>query len=342
MTLRQKEERLLREWVRERSHFLTQQRSEVAHHVLRDRRFSGLVLEMRLLLEEPQSPAASSENTVGAVLAALDDRVSEMDTKLGEFIQALIKMAAELSPEEVKKKIEAVQKDVKDYQKDTKDIQKWCEKLVELVKATKVAWDKSKSEQPDSLKKRLMFLFSTQGKVLVETFKHVMSMKDLYQKNDLFKHLIASAGFNALKELWATYKDDIVNLIGHGTGLSTAWKIVKGIMSIGGKVADLFKKAKEANASPQDKLAAVTKQTIKGKDEKLGILSKILQLDDDLEAVLDDKLEAKFIDWYTGKLRELPPSTPLKDVDANKLLTDFVKGAYGKSKAHVGLAGGES
>ena len=330
---RQMSEKLLREWVRVRSEHILIERAILTEDIVSSYEFRDLVLEHALLLMEAEGES-SGDGTVGSILAALDDKVSEMDSTMMKLVNEIINVASQYSPENVAKILKSGQK----AEKETQEIVKWFSTLKELALKLKEGWAKSKSDHPDSLKNQILSFFSSNKEISTKTFNHFKSLKEMWDKNAVFKETMKASGFAAFKKFWDSFGSQVLEAIPFVGMIVKGAKMIGSIFSLGGKIKELFKKAKEAKAPPEDKFAAVAKSLVKGKDQNLGALTKIIQLDDDIEAVLDDGLESKFVQWYVGKLREMPPETPLSDVNANKMLTDFIKNEFGKPNADVSVA----
>ena len=115
------------------------------------------------------------------------------------------------------------------------------------------------------------------------------------------------------------------NLIPYGSNILDGWKMMKDARSMGGKIKGIFDKFKKSNAPPEDKFAAFAKTVAKGPDKDLGEFADALQLNDDAEKLVDDRLEVKYIEDYVDKLRNMPPETPISEFDINDLITQWVK-----------------
>ena len=334
--------RVVREVLREQNH----QRQVMVERVLRSDELADALFEHRVetmvLLEAGEAPGevGAVSGTVGGVLAMLDDKVSSMDDSMSKLIEAIISIAVEYAPEKLKKKVEEnedIQK-AKGAAKDLKEVYDWFKELLDMAKGLKKAWDDAKKAQPDGVKKQLQHLWGNNKDSIKEVFEHVGALKEMYGENETFKAMVNAAGFEKLKEFMAKGVELAIKSIPYGSQLVAGAKMLASVAKLGGKIMTLFKKAKAAKADPQEKLAAVAKNLVRGKDENLGDFGKIFQMDDDLEAVLDDKLEAEFIEWYSKKLRGLPPETPLDSVNVNKVITTWVKNVYGKKNAAVGIS----
>ena len=61
-----------------------------------------------------------------------------------------------------------------------------------------------------------------------------------------------------------------------------------------------------------------------------------LNVDDQISAVLDDRVENQFIKDYLKQFEEVPDSTKLGELDMTKLLTDFIKQKYSNTTVEKG------
>jgi hypothetical protein len=331
---------LLRGLVREVLAEEYRRRGVLVERVVRSEGLADVLFEHRLDVMVLTEEAGGVTGTVGGVLALLDDKVSDMDNSTSKLIDAIVAVAVEYTPEKLQNKIknnEQLQK-VAGAANDLREVVEWFKTLVEKVKVLKKAWDEAGKAAPDSTKKRLQNLWGKNKDDVKGTLEHVVGLKKLYNENETFKAMVNTAGFEKLKEFMAKGVELAIKAIPYGGQLVAGAKMLASVAKVGGKIMDLFKKAKAVKADPQEKLAAVAKKLVRGKDENLGEFGKIFQLDDDLEAVLDDKLEAQFVEWYAGKLRELPPETPLERVNVNSMITDWIKKVYGKTNADVAIA----
>jgi len=59
-------------------------------------------------------------------------------------------------------------------------------------------------------------------------------------------------------------------------------------------------------------------------DKSMPPTLKKLNVDDKTSYVVDDKLEAKFLNFLLNKFKEVPPETPLENFDSTKLLNQFL------------------
>jgi len=59
-------------------------------------------------------------------------------------------------------------------------------------------------------------------------------------------------------------------------------------------------------------------------DNELPPALKKLNVDDKTSYIVDDKLEAKFLNFLLDKFEKMPPETPLEDFDSTELLNQFL------------------
>jgi len=63
-------------------------------------------------------------------------------------------------------------------------------------------------------------------------------------------------------------------------------------------------------------------------DKKTGTGMDYLQVDDEISAIVSDDAENNFLNSLSAQLKELPDETPLKNIDVNKLLQNFLYSNY--------------
>ena len=61
-----------------------------------------------------------------------------------------------------------------------------------------------------------------------------------------------------------------------------------------------------------------------------------LNVDDEVSAVVDDRVENQFIQKYLKSLDNMDDNTPLETTDMTKLLTKFIEKEYGSTKVEPG------
>ena len=61
-----------------------------------------------------------------------------------------------------------------------------------------------------------------------------------------------------------------------------------------------------------------------------------LNVDDEISAVVDDRVENQFIQNYLNTLDKMDDNTPLETTDMTKLLTNFIEKQYGSTKVEPG------
>jgi hypothetical protein len=331
MKVSYREKRLLKEWVKERTSQILYERMLMTETILKSQFFKELVFEHKtdlILMENSEDTV-----TVSSILSSLDDKVSNIDNVFHGFLKDLIEAGTKISSGEVEKILQSSN----DIDKAAEEVQKWFKTFKTIISDIKTEWQKASEQFPDSLRKKLMFLSYHKHDTFLKIFSHFSEMKKLYSSNKTFKELIDGSALKFLKLMWEQWGQKIASFIPVVKKLKIAWDFTKNVFSIGGKIKSLFQKVKKASAEPQEKLATVAKTLVKGKDEKLGTLGKILQLDDNIESVIDDKLKAEFIQFYTDHLRSIDPNTPIADINVNKMLTDFIKNQYGKPNVNLEL-----
>ena len=73
----------------------------------------------------------------------------------------------------------------------------------------------------------------------------------------------------------------------------------------------------------------VAQGMIKKKDDKpTNTALDALNVDDEVSAIVDDTVEANFIKWVQGKLKDVDDATPLVKLDMDTLLQSFLKDRY--------------
>lgn len=61
-----------------------------------------------------------------------------------------------------------------------------------------------------------------------------------------------------------------------------------------------------------------------------------LNVDDEISAVVDDRVENQFIQKYLNTLESMDDNTPLETTDITKLLTNYIEKEYGSTKVEPG------
>ena len=163
--------------------------------------------------------------------------------------------------------------------------------------------------------------------------KDAISLAKELKDDDIVQAAAKAAGGELMKKIVTK----VAEFIPFGKQVMDALKMVKGVASIGGKLKGLFKKFKKSKASPQDKFADFAAKVARGPDQDLGEFAKILQLDDDAEEVLDDRLEVKYVKDYVEMIRGVPPETAISDIDINELITKWVKEDEGLANADLSI-----
>ena len=61
-----------------------------------------------------------------------------------------------------------------------------------------------------------------------------------------------------------------------------------------------------------------------------------LNVDDEISAVVDDRVENQFLQKYLNSLQNIDDNTPLETTDITKLLTNYIEKEYGSTKVEPG------
>ena len=312
--------------------------SKIVREVLGSMELQLIMLEHRtdiLLLEAGM--------TVGDVLASFDETVSDMDDSMANFIKEAVTFAEEYAPENIsamiKKSREAVEL-AQSKKEDVEEMMDWFKDLKGYGTALIGAWKEAKKKYED-LKKALQWLWGNKKEQINDMLDHFKGLKDMYADNDTFKELVDSVFTEALKKAIKKLIEQAIKLIPYGDKLVAGYQMIKKAIEVGGKIKSLFAAFRKTQQSPDEKFGDFVEKIAQGPDnDELGKFGKALQLNDDLEAVLDDKLEAEYIKWYVGELRKVAkdnPEKPISDININKLITDWIKQKYDKADADVGV-----
>jgi len=272
--------------------------------------------ELHLLIE--------AGTTVGDVLSQFDDTASDLDNKVMEFVKTAMDFVKPFAagaiieaggPDAEEDDIESIVK----YFSEIKDM------FADVIKAIKKAGE--------SVKEQVKAFFKEGGTKILEAFSNV---KELYESSELAKKIFKAVGGEAIKKTVMKIVDKIAPLIPFGGQVLAAAKMIKGAISIGGKLKSLVSKFKKSKASPQEKFAAFAEKIARGPDnDELGELASILQMNDDIEDILDDKVEVQFVKFYVEHLRGMDESKPIESININTMLTDWIKDELGAKTADV-------
>ena len=294
-------------------------------------RWSGLVLEagIREASADLMLLTESSAASVGDILAQFDDAASDLDNKVMDFVKSALKFANQFTPDA----IEAASGE----EVDDKDVDGILEFFSELKGMFDDVMSAIKSAG-DSVKKQVKAFFKEGGKKILEGFSN---LKELYEENKVAQAVFKKIGGEAIKSTIKKLVEKVAPLIPYGGTVLAAAKTLKGVAETGGKLAGMFSRfSKEKNKSPQEKFAEFAAEIARGPDnDALGDLASILQMNDDIEDILDDKVEVQFVEYYVDHLREIDPSTPIENIDINNMLTDWIKDELGAQEADVAVAG---
>ena len=289
-------------------------------------RWAGLVLEsgIRDLREEAEELSLMCESqTVGDILSVFDEKAGGLDDQFKAIVGDIVSMVTELAEKMNPDFFEDV--DVDNPDQAAKEL---TEKLMGLGDGFKEMADiyKSKKESDGARAAMGEAFKSSAGREAIEVAKE---LKD----DDIVQAAAKAAGGELMKKIVTK----VAEFIPFGKQVMDALKMVKGVASIGGKLKGLFKKFKKSKADPQDKFADFAAKVARGKNQELGDFAKVLQLDDDAEEVLDDRLEVKYVKDYVEMIRGVSPDTPISDIDINELITKWVKEDEGLANANLDI-----
>ena len=269
--------------------------------------------------------------TVGDVLSQFDDAASDLDNSVMEFVKMAMDFIKPFAVDAIQSAAE--ESDIEAKEEDIDDILEFFSEIRsmfdDVVKAIKKAGE--------GVKDQVKAFFKEGGSKILEAFAKV---RELYEKNELAQAVFKAIGGEAIKETVMKLVDKVAPLIPFGGQVLAAAKMMKGAMSIGGKLKSLVSKFKKSKASPQEKFAAFAEKIARGPDnDELGELASILQMNDDIEDILDDKVEVQFVKFYVDHLRGMDESEPIESININTMLTDWIKDELGAKTADVTVAG---
>jgi len=301
--------------------------------------------DLRIVILEHETDMLMLEAgmTVGDLLASFDETVSDMDDSMANFIKEALEFAEEYAPENIsamiKKSKEAAEL-ASSNKDDVKEMLEWFTDLKKYGVDLQSAWREAKKKY-DDIKKSLQWLWGNKKEQITDVLDHFKGLKDLYTSNETFKGLVDTVFTSALKQAIKKLVEQAVKLIPYGDKLVAGYQMIKKAVEVGGKIKSLFASFRKSQQSPDEKFADFAEKIAKGPDnDQLGKFGKALQLNDDLEDVLDDKLEAEYIKWYVGELRKIAKDSPDKsiaDININKIITDWIKKKYDRADADVGV-----
>jgi hypothetical protein len=113
-------------------------------------------------------------------------------------------------------------------------------------------------------------------------------------------------------------------------GLKTIVKVGSFFSSLFSIAKDVQKAVETGKMDPNQVLQLIAKEIYELPDSKettTGFM-KIFNVDDKWSAIIDDKIEMKFIELAMNSLRSMNPSTPLESISFNKMLVDYLKNTY--------------
>ena len=135
-------------------------------------------------------------------------------------------------------------------------------------------------------------------------------------------------------------KSFLIKKIGEQTITFLVKEVIPGfgtILKAGAFLSKVFTISKEiakaidtARMDPKEVLQLIAKEIYElpdSKDTTTGFMG-IFNVDDQWSAIIDDKVEMKFIQLAINRLNSMNPATLLTDVSFNKMLVDYLKNTY--------------
>ena len=277
-------------------------------------RWAGLVLEagIRDLREEAEELSLMCEaQTVEDILSVFDEKAGGLDDQfkaiIGDIVNIVVEQAKNIKPEIFE------DMDVDSPEEAAEQLSGMLLDMGENFKEMGTEYQANKEDKGARIAAADAFK-SNAGRDAIDA---ATELKD----NDLVKGAAKAAGGEFVKKLLTK----IAEFVPFGKQVMDAVKMVAGVAKIGGKLKGLMKKFKKSKASPQDKFADFAEKVARGPDQELGDFASVLQMNDDLEEVLDDRLEVKYVKDYVDKLRSVDPSTSVDDININELITQWIK-----------------
>lgn len=115
-------------------------------------------------------------------------------------------------------------------------------------------------------------------------------------------------------------------------GFKTVMKIGSFFSKLFTITKDVAKAIETANMNPKQVLQLIAKEIYELPDNKettTGFM-KIFNVDDKWSAIIDDKIEMKFIELAMNTLERMNPNTPLANISFNQMLVNYLKATYDK------------
>ena len=300
----------------------------------------GTILE---IIDDRPGRFIYEQQTVGDVLDSFDTKSDaiegDLEKNIGKVVDELMKYAEDLeglpygdlkaniesaggdAPDNAKKmgtKTEFDEEEAKELHDQAKEALK--QKIIDIANDLKAIVNEFNSNKDaEGPKKAAAMAFKKSGQ---PAFEKINALRKDPVAQAAASGYLGTKGKDKLKKVMT---DLVKEFVPFGKQMMNAWKMMKGAMKAGGKIKGLFAKFKKSNAEPEDKFADMAAKIARGKDKQMGEFAKVLQLDDNIEAVIDDRLEIKYIEDYVAKLRDIPPETPLADIDINDMITNWVK-----------------
>jgi hypothetical protein len=287
---------------------------------------SDVPLEERLTLGQfmcmfgDLGPATGTINeiTVGEVLQNFKNKAGELGDKFKVMVTGIIDLITDLAS-----KIKGDDFDEALKEEGVDDVGEATNKMTETIFGIKEnleeMWADYKKSKEDMPPKAAMgaAMQGDAGKGAVDNMKE-------FAGNPVVK----LAAKTVAGELFKKFLGQIAEFVPFGKQIVAGAKLVtKGIGAFK-KIRGFFKKAKKSAEPPEAKFADFAQSIARGKDKNMGEFANALQMNDDLEATLDDRLEIEYIKDYVEQLETAAasnPDMPIEDIDINKVIGTWVK-----------------
>ena len=259
-----------------------------------------------------------NEITVGEVLTNFKNKAGELGDKFKTMVTGIIDLIMDLAErikgDEFSESLE--DEGVSDVGEATNKMTEAIFGIKENLEEMWADYKKSKEEMPPkaAMGKAMQ---GDAGKGAVENMKE-------FAGNPMTK----LAAKTVAGELFKKFIGQVAEFVPFGKQIVAGAKLVtKGIGAFK-KLKGFFKKAKKSEEPPEAKFADFAQTIARGKDKNMGEFAKALQMNDDLEAAMDDRLEIEYIQDYVKQLEDAAasnPDMPLEDLDINKVVGKWIK-----------------
>tara|TARA_E500000331_G_scaffold356299_1_gene414198 strand:+ start:2517 stop:3437 length:921 start_codon:yes stop_codon:yes gene_type:complete len=287
-------------------------------------RWAELVFETSLkdLREEASVEITLNEQrTVADILSVFDEKASGLDDKfnaiVGDIVNLIVDFAQKVNPEIFQ------DTDVDSPEDASQDLVEKLQDMGKNFKGLSRYYARNKDEMGPRKAAAEAFK-SDEGRAAIEDAKE---LKD----NEVIQAAAQAAGGELLKKLIGK----IAEFVPFGKQIMDAIQLVTSVSKVGGKLKRLMNKFKKSKATPQEKFADFAEKIARGPDQELGEFASILQMEDDIEEVLDDRLEIKYVRDYVAQLRKVDPETPVNRININDVITKWIKDDEGLKQASL-------